>query len=197
MNDLEDLCIARIVDRTASQEDWVAFEEMARLDPSAWERLHGALQDDLALRREVQPAFDLADAVELPPLPASPPVTSFLAPAGWLAALVLALLWVGTSGIFSPHRQDRRGPQGDEVQLVGEPLPVVTEQKDPSVVLEELPPDVWMWQPREDGSVELVWLRRTVERTVVDTVYRMAEDELGNSLPTLVDVKKLTPPRVY
>lgn len=193
MNDHEDLLVTRIVDRTATHEDWVAFEDVARVDPTAWDRMHAALQDDVLLRKVLGPAFEIADAIELPRIPAPPPLGRFLAPAGWLAALVLALLWIGTSGV------------GSRPKLPGDSGPQVVEgvrnanftQKDPRDVLEELPPDVLEWQPREDGSVEMVWLRRTVERTVVDTVYRMAEDELGNPRPMLLNTKKLASPRVY
>ena len=204
MIESEDLLVTRIVDRTAAHEDWVAFENLARIDAGAWERLHASLQDDLLLRTALQPAFDLADSIELQRLPVAPPLPRFLAPAGWLAALVLALLWIGTSGLFS-----RTKPVDDpdanfidsgfaDGQFVTNRESSLLAQKDPRVVLEELPPDVLEWQPREDGSVELVWLRQTVERAVVNTVYRMAEDELGNPRPAqLINTRKLAPPLVY
>jgi len=193
MNDREDLVITRVVDRTASHDDWVALEELGRCDPTVWERFHGALQDDLLLRKALAPTFELADSVELQRLPVPVSLGRFLAPAGWLAALVIALLWIGTSGLFG--RGQTLGLQGDEGI---EGTQVGTFQRKPAaVVLEELPPDVLGWSPREDGSVEMVWLRQTVESAIVDTVYRMAEDELGNPRPTQVNVNKLKPPRVY
>lgn len=193
MNDREDLVITRVVDRTASHDDWVALEELGRSDPTVWDRLHGALQDDLLLRKALGPTFELADSIELPRVPMPVPLGRFLAPAGWLAALILALLWIGTSGLFG--RGQMIGPQGDD-DLEGTPVGA-NQRKPAAVVLEELPPDVLGWSPREDGSVEMVWLRQTVESAIVDTVYRMAEDELGNPRPTQVNVNKLKPPRVY
>jgi hypothetical protein len=190
-DEIESLLLTRIVDRTASHEDWVEFEGIAGRDPTAWDRLHESMQDDLLLRRSLEPTFSLADAIDLPlrEVEGAPALGRLLAPAGWLAALVLALLWIGTSGLISPRDPELRvrDPIDGDVRVV----------KDQDRVLEELPPDVLELRQRDDGRLEMVYLRQTVEHAVVDTLFRFAEDELGNARVMPVSTNKLKPPRVF
>ena len=190
----EELLRTRILDRTASDEDWVSFEEIARRDATAWDRLHQELRLDLALRRTLEPALSLADMVELPRIPTVPPLSRFLAPVGWLAALVLALLWVGTSDLLrsssEPVPVQQQTKDGIAISDAGR-------RKDRGSLLEELPPDVLEMSPLEDGRVEMVYLRQTVERAVVDRVYRWTVDELGNPRASPVKASRFGPPRVF
>src|SRR5262245_46022402 len=117
----EELLRTRILDRTASDEDWIAFEEIARHDTNAWDRLHQELRLDLVLRRTLEPALSQADVVELPRMPSVPPLSRFLAPVGWLAALVLALLWVGTSDLLHGRGERSTAPQQKDGIAISDP----------------------------------------------------------------------------
>src|SRR5262249_1974133 len=153
----EELILTRILDRTASHDDWVAFEEIARRAAGAWDRLHQELRDDLLLRGELEPALSIADGVELPRVVPVPPLSRFLAPAGWLAAVVMALLWIGSSRLFGATER-KHVEQDREAITAGDP----TWRKDPGSLLEVLPSDVLQMKPREDGSVEMIYLKQTV-----------------------------------
>ena len=197
MNTPEDILATRIVDRTASSDDWIAFEELAQRDGGVWERLHLAMQDDLLLRSVVEHELAAADAIELVGPEAEFPIARFLAPAGWLAALVMTLLWLGQSPLL--QRQSAGQDALEPLPLRGSTISTDSKEREKEFgdVLEHLPSDVLELNPHGDGRVEVVYLRQTIERAIVNGAYGLVEDDLGNRRPLLISPAKLGKPRDF
>ncbi|MHC4852435.1 MAG: hypothetical protein ACYTF5_10480, partial [Planctomycetota bacterium] len=93
--------ISRIVDRDDRPEDWTTLDGVAKQDPRTWRELLFALRDDAEVRHVVGAQLVVADTVALPSTPAAARngwgTAAVLAAAGWLAAAVLAVLWLGST----------------------------------------------------------------------------------------------------
>lgn len=177
--DPEALASARIAARSDTNADWAALDRVAAADPAVWARLAQTLRDDAALRRSLAPAFACADAVTLP----SPPRVRF----PWLVAAAAAA--------FAAWWLSRPSPQ------TAPPAhsPAALAQSAPAdAPLSELPRLVVDARPTADGrGTEVVYLRRTFERAVVDRVVEVGVDEYGQPLPRLVDAASLRGPQRF
>jgi hypothetical protein len=176
--DPEALASARIAARSDTNADWAALDRVAATDPAVWARLAETLRDDAALRRSLAPAFACAEAVVLP----APP----RARVPWLvgvAAAACAAWWLSRSSIQpAPAYQPAAVAQSAPADA---PLP-------------ELPRLVVDARPTADGrATEVVYLRRTFERAVVDRVVEVGVDEYGQPLPRLVDAASLHGPQRF
>ncbi|MEE8142307.1 MAG: hypothetical protein V3T77_04345, partial [Planctomycetota bacterium] len=117
-------------------------------------------------------ATAVADSVELPELPAKRPWTRALGASrsGWAAAVLLALLWAFTAAPFSSRTMPTTDGNKSAGQVVGE-LPLV--------MLEA--------HRAEDGRLEVLYLRRVLERDRIDQMFEVQQDEYGEPVPVLVD----------
>src|SRR5262249_42715977 len=61
-----DLLISRVIDGSASEEDWTTFRAMADKDHSLWRELAECQRDHVELSSEVQSAIAVADRVDAP-----------------------------------------------------------------------------------------------------------------------------------
>jgi len=202
-----DVLISRILDRQAEPQDFDAFAAAAGREPSAWTDLLAALRDDVALGVAADLRLDVAAHVEAPIIqlraPRALPVWT-----GWAAALLLAVAWLGWNG-----QVDIGGGLDSSNTLAGGPTgalgaqPVVAGMfptdgprlRDGAIVPEadqvlgELPPELISARPVLGGEgVELVYVRRVLERARVDSAWSLGTDELGRPTPVPVDLALLT-----
>ncbi|MEE9127837.1 MAG: hypothetical protein V3U11_11920, partial [Planctomycetota bacterium] len=93
--------ISRIVDREDRPNDWATLDGVAKQDPAAWRDLLFALRDDAEVRHAVGAHLAVADGIALPVASAGARngwgMSALLAATGWLAAVVLAVLWRGST----------------------------------------------------------------------------------------------------
>src|SRR5690606_39227857 len=132
-----------IVGRDDGPEDWRRLREAAAADPGLWAGLGDSLEDDMVLRCAIAARPEIA--VPLPPQRMRRLPRAAAAAAGWIAAALLAALWVG--GVPAPLAAD---PAAE---------PLVAAAAEPDIVeLGELPRMVVSTgEVADDGSVELVY----------------------------------------
>ena len=225
--------ISRIVDRDDGPDDWDAFDTLAGGDRNAYQDLLHALRDDALVRQSVAGHLAVADRVALPvPIARNrfglSPI--LLAASGWIAALVIGLVWLG--GVLSDgdgdanrnRNQDRRGthvlpgrhdtflskvdsqPPVPGAQIPGAQMPgaqipgarpsALQGIQEPS--LGELP--YLLVEARRiagSGKVEVFYVRRSLERTVVSEAYRIAFDDGGQPVAVPTDLNAYIPGRIY
>jgi hypothetical protein len=213
MTDLDtDVLISRILDRQAEPQEFDAFATAADVDPTAWKELLGALRDDVALGVATGARIDVAAHVEAPIIrlhaPRMLPVWS-----GWAAALLLAVAWLGWSGQVGLDA----GLNGGD-HLAGGPTGATGAQpvtagvfgsggprlRDGAIVpaadhvLGELPPELISARPAVEGEgVEVVYVRRVLERAHVDSAWSIGTDELGRPAPVRVNLELLVASDVH
>lgn len=188
----EELLIHRVVEGAAEPSDWSELELLARADSGVWERLADAIRIEGALRNAVDDAVAAADAVELP-LSSTPhgkaplAVSSWL---GWAAAVVIAALWIGTGSAPESSIDDRSGSDVAHADSQAAFEQYCTLGLEEGRVIGVLPSTVMKTRPGSDGrSIEVLYVRRTLERTVVDEMYELNQDESGllKSVPVSAD----------
>jgi len=192
--------ISRIVDREDLPSDWSTLDDVARQDPGAWKELLFALRDDAEVRQAVDSRLAVADNVTVPATSGAGggwSTAAVLAAAGWLAAAVVALLWFGSTlrQEDSPPTGVRVPPPGDLVQL---DAPMPNQVPNPEDVVGELPTLMVQARPiagREE--VEVIYIRRTVERALVKNAYQLKVDESGQPFTVPADLTAYMPPRTY
>jgi hypothetical protein len=192
-----DILIARVIDAEASPEDWASIRALAERDPSIWSELAAAQQDQADLASALAEATRVAEEVTLPVAPAPSIVLRRRlslagAAGGWLAAAAMLLAWWvqpgGSGGVQGDGQQAGIVPSGFGA-TADEALQAYLDRgvRDGRIVGVE--PDFLIRdsRPLDDGSgVEIVYVRRIVERMVVDKVYRASLDERGLYVPVPV-----------
>lgn len=197
----EERLISRVIDGTAGSADWVELELLAGDDPSVWRDLAGALRTESELRVAVEDRLGFADGVELPQSVGARSTAAGAFPGlgssglGWAAAVLVGVLWAvfeftGGSGPTAPEVVDGAptpGPNTEDVRLAY----VDTGMREGWLV-GELPRVLVRATPDpQSQSVEVLYLRRTIERATVDEFYRTAQDEHGRSVATPVHFQDL------
>ena len=190
-----DLLITRVIDGEATAEDWSALHALAREDALIWSELASAQQDSAELRCAVGMLSSVAGDIEAPIADCARVhlgvrLRSAATWGGWLAAAAVALSFV----LAGPRTQ---GPI-QNTNIAG--MIPVSEAK--RRVLPELTPDealraylhngersgrvvsadpdllVMSAEPTKDGTFEVVYVRRIVERTRMD-LFHVGQDEQG------------------
>lgn len=177
----EDILIGRVVDRCERPEDWQELERRFAADPELRLQLCSTLRQDATVRQAVAPMLQRADQIELPPL-RSP--SRLPALAGWLAAATFALLWLTSPGasLQRGRTQPMSAGGADLAAAVGSELG-------------ELPPLLVRSHPTDDGkALRVVTMRRILEESVVQQVYRVGEDEFGSPQQVPVALANCTTP---
>lgn len=176
-----DLLLNRVVGRDDGPGDWRILREHAQQDPDLWPRLADELEDDMLVRAAVAERGDPAASVALP----GTGLRRLPRPTGWIAAAVLALLWIG--GVRMPWTTET-APEPDPAVAAAPARDVVELGELPRVVVSTS--DV-----AEDGSVEVVYVRRVLERTRVQDVQTIGVDELGLPFATEHPAALIATPR--
>jgi hypothetical protein len=185
-----DLLLSRVVDRGAAPEDWERLDAYAADDPNLWGELIARLRDDALVRDAVGAAIPAADNVPPPArsrgwLGRGRTVGLIAAAAVLLAAIAVPLGWWHTHR-FAPPGSDSADPEVPvttvTVTTPGGLAPA------PAAVVEELPSVLISTRVVSDGTgVEVVYLRRTVERSIVDSVFTLEPDDAGVTSPRPVE----------
>lgn len=194
----EEILIGRVTDHEASPEDWRELESLAAQDPTVWNRLAQAQRSHATLQRRVEDELTIAELVDAPlrePFTGRTLQARWTLYSGWAAAALVALAWAGALGMgvrpIGPVQPASAGlPAGLSAdRLLGEYIDRGREQ---GRVVGELPMLMLETRPAEgEGRVEVIYVRQLVERAVVNTVYEVSRDELGEPTPVRLDVKDL------
>ncbi len=188
----EEILIHRVIEGDSSREDWLALEQLADGDRCVWERLARTLQVEAELRRDGKHAVSLADHIELTSEISAP--RNFLPRwAGWAAAVVLAAAWV--VGSFSSDSGDPRNegslPASETQTADSAYMQYIQKGISEGRILEELPRVVMETRPAAKGDgVEVLYVRRLLERTVVDQFFQAGSDDQGKLTPKPVPMTR-------
>lgn len=196
----EQRLIARIVDGEANDADWSAFRALAEPEPGLWRRLAEAQRDQDLLCTAIEDRLDVAEDVEIPVRMADAAgAFSFRLRAwsGWAAAAVVALAWIGVSGA-APRLFDSGSGQSAGMgatlstrQALEQYLDVAGRE---GRIVRELPQIMVETRAVGDGGgVEVLYVRQFLERAVVDQMYEVSFDELGNPQPIPVNAIQSLP----
>lgn len=198
----EEILIGRVVDGEATGADWSELDALARGDGAVWTRLAGAQRSHADLARAVDDELTVAELTEPPgrvTLAAQGAVSyRWRVYSGWAAAAAVALTWATASGLGIAPRVP-----GVTTSSLG-PDALLTQYMDSGKaqgrVLGELPMVMIETTPvsavGEDGQrVEVVYIRRVLERAVVNGVYTLGQDEHGDPTPVQATTSSLRPAR--
>ena len=203
---LRDLLISRVIDGSASPEDWSSFRILAASDAEVWTDLSNAQREHEALCEVMHAATAIADGVDLPggsgsPLIFESRVTVASRWGGWAIAAVLLLGWFTgtismnsgqfsggasggpTAGILPALQQASPDEAFGQYLQAGQTSGQVVGEMPNQIVIETL--------PLEDGTIEVTFIRQVVERRVLDQAYREAVDEFGDAVVVPVDLQSL------
>lgn len=191
----KDILISRIVDDEATAEDWAALKELAAGDPTVWRDLADAQYTSIGLASAVQAAIAVADDVDAPVHEHIRTRLTLRAGAaakwgGWLAAAAVTLAWMGAG------MPGRNNPAGSNASLI--PGATTTSDafkryldvgKKSGQVVEEVPQLVLVQtKPIQGGQgYEVFYIRQVLERTVVDQLYGVGQDEIGRAVRIRLD----------
>lgn len=202
--DGRDILITRIIDAEASGEDWRDFRVVAERDPSIWRDLAEAQKQHEGLCEALRCASAVADGVDLPefavdPRPLQRRFDAVARWGGWAAAAALVLVWsTGAPRGTTPGTGMQTGSLGRGGPSLAEATPdqameryIAAGQNDGRVVGEMPERLVIETRPRDDGTVEVVYLRQIIERRVTGEVYRETHDDAGRVVPVAVPVQAI------
>jgi len=186
MNDkheTEELLVERALSRNATPADWDQLEHLAVSDPETWRRLALALRDECDLARVTSAAASVADDIELgevlqtrKPRRTARRGINWM---GWAAAAAIAAFWVMAS-VGDPDPSAQAGSMDEALERYRE---LGREQ---GRLVGELPLVMVDSNPTTGEQVEVVYMRRLVERRVVQDMVQPGLDELGD--PVIVPV---------
>jgi hypothetical protein len=183
MNEQVEVLLCRVVGREDAPDDWRELRDAARSAPELWSQLADDLEADAALRARLLPDLAAAERVELPPAPG--PVRASGAFLGWLCAAVVALAWLWTL-----RSGGSAGPGAPEA-----PAAVAAGPAD-GIAVGELPRVVLTSRQVGDG-VEVVYVRRVVERATVRELRQLHRDEAGLPFAAQVRPASWRPPESF
>lgn len=201
----QDILITRAVDAAATPEDWREIEALALADPSLWKRLAHEVRTHSLLTGALDAATATADAVELDPQRTHAAGAFRLrlrAWSGWAAAAVIALAWIGGAAILNSPAfpgsfagvsampasaeealdQYRALGVQEGRYLYELPMVMVDSQRDP-----------------DSERIEILYMRRILERAEISAMYTAAPDEEGKPVPVAVPVRgaAFTNPQIH
>lgn len=178
-----DTLIDRILDETASEQEWARFRTLAATSPEAWRRLAEQQRMLSLLRRGVSEATASAVQVNLPMGAGLSMWNRVLRHSGWAAAIAVGLLWAGmTATQNSVNQNDPRQaivtPESDaQVQVAEMPQRSprldsawISKQLEGLPQTRELPPLILQKQVTSEG-VEVTVVRRILERRTMGQVH--------------------------
>ena len=194
-----ELLISRIVDGEATPADWSEFRAQAEREPSLWRDLAESQRSQEELALEVSAAVSVSGRVDVP---VHSEMVRRLSDrfrlvgmwGGWAAAACVGLMWA--NGQTAP-----RGT-GNEAHLLGGLTPAGALQayldkgQSSGKVIGEMPEKVLVRaSPMTDSGgtsiegYEVVYIRPSLERTVVKDLYRFGADETGEARPVRVEIR--------
>ncbi len=196
----DELLISRVVDNDATTADWAELELLAQRDADVWRRLAGAIKSEAVVRVVLAQEVSVADGVDLPleepiPAPLSPVSKSLVArwnsAVGWAAAILFAVLWIVGVGQQSKLASNPVAPGHNDMPAELSADDALIQYFDAGMregrLVGELPRLVVETRPLPDQeAVEIVYLRRLLERRTVDEFYDIDHTETGMPVATPV-----------
>lgn len=177
-----DILLSRAVDGIATADDWIELEKIGANEPSVWRTLAEELRAQATLESAVEEQIAVADMVEID-TSAAHASHSFNRRmrtwSGWAAAAVVALAWIGASGMlgangFGGSQQAGIGPTLTADQALDEYREkglregrLMTEY--PAVMLQSRVID-------DTGRIEVYYMRRFIERAEINAIYVTPDD---------------------
>ena len=183
----ESLLLSRVVDRSETCADWDELQRAATQDRHVFDRLAAALREDTRFRGLAGAALDAIAAAPMP-MPVRPRrVLRGAARCAVACALLVAAFAAG------------RVPTADR-----EPAPATADAalqhylrlgQEAGRIVDLLPNVTLSTQETADGkALEVLFLRRVVERTVVDEAFRLGTDEHGRPITSPASLASFKPP---
>lgn len=195
--DERDLLVSRVVDGVAGAGDWSRLDALARADSGLWRELALAQRDAACLNLAVEDQIAGADTVNVPVrehmvLRLSQRSRLVATWAGWAAAAVVALAWIGVPVASSPQDPASPTQSAGLFTTAADALDAYLRkgQADGNVV-RQMPSKVLV-DARElpDGKgYEVLYLRQILEKTIVPDLYKASTDEFGNAVGTQIPVR--------
>ena len=175
---------------------------LSRKDSTAWRDLLFALRDDAEVRHAVAAQLAIADGVALPTTSTARAngwsTAAGMAAAGWLAAAVLALLWLGSTMLWVDSPAAGPGLVDVDAFAAGRGADATDTVLAADNVVGELPRLMVQARPIDGREeVEVIYIRRTVERVLVKKAYHLRMDESGQPFTVPADLTAYMPPRSY
>jgi|TARA_R110000782_G_scaffold19101_9_gene52049 hypothetical protein len=208
--DGRDVLISRVIDAEATAEDWRAFRALASEDPGVWRDLADEQQRHERLCEGFRAAVCVADGVSLPlsgsdATPLQRRLDATARWGGWAAAAALVLVWATAlprAGAENPGLLRSsllpRGPSLSEATPDEALARYLAAGQNAGVVVGEVPDRVVVeTNARDDGSVEVLYVRQIIERRVTDQIYREIRDDTGRLVPVPVKASEIRPPRAF
>lgn len=195
-----DLHASRVIDGVATSDDIAQIDRIATTNPAAWREVALLQHDARSLSAAVQPIVAAADRATLSNALANnsqdvfstahPGSTLRLRTArvlmwgGWAAAAAVAFAFVVQPR--TPAIVGTAEPRSAGVASAAEALSEYFShgRREGSVLGQLSEPVLVSSTPSADGKgYEVVFVRSIVERSRVDSLYRLAKDEAGNATP--------------
>ncbi|MEM7164231.1 MAG: hypothetical protein AAF581_02135 [Planctomycetota bacterium] len=210
----DEVLISRVLDARSGSGDWRELELMAEQDPTLWRDLGASLRAEIAVRNAGEEVLDGTRRIDLP-FAANDTVRSTpsriwrhgVTGSGWLAAIVLLCVWLST-GVGAGKDAAAPLPGGDTLttnKLATNTLNTTTTFDDALTsyrtvgfeegrLVDELPMMVVDTQVLESGNdqMEVLYLRRFLERATVNGVYEVGRRDDGTAVPVPVHFTKRT-----
>ncbi|MAG55359.1 MAG: hypothetical protein CMJ83_03625 [Planctomycetes bacterium] len=177
----EEILVGRAVDGTASADEWTEIEARADADPIVWRRIGHSMRDEAFLRGGLDDAFAVADGVGLPGA-AAPRFTRVLDNRFARAAVVLIAITAGfsigsTSSGVASEAAEPTARFASPAELLRK---YVEGGRAEGRVVDELPELLLHHRPASSGEgIEVFYVRRLLERRIVDQSFEIATDEHG------------------
>lgn len=194
----EEILLSRVLDDEALDDDWAELETLAQTDPTLWRRLAQAKRDQDLLRAGFDDAISNADHIEIDENAAHAGRDFHIrlrAWSGWAAAAVIGLVFLTVQGIL-PRAQNTSQIHQAGLLSTATPAEALSRYMDAGQsdgrVLGELPKLMIDTNPLADGvSVEITFVRRIYERTIIRGVVEVEVNEHGEPTPILTPASNM------
>lgn len=184
----EEALLERLTTGQARAADWTTLRHQVNSNPDLWQELVSTQEFESQLRHAVDSEATRASTIELVEAASSAPSTSWnglTARSGWAAALILGLGWFLQVVLQAPPAREPgnvavRAPEASAPTVDQHFAAYLKAGQQSGQVLGTLPPVVVGTTPDDDsGDVELLVVRRVLERGPVPDTSTIEQDELG------------------
>ena len=182
-----ELSLSRIVDRSESLDDWARLEQVANRDSTLWRELALMLRDDCQARLAIEARIEPVAHVVIPAVPDSP-LAITASTRSWL--LGAAAVFVFALGWLFGRPVDPRPATTDPAQMFADYLRTGTET---GRIVEQLPSVTLEVRPAANNKLEVIFVRRVIERATIEEAWQVGSDEHGTPRPARVDLASHRP----
>lgn len=181
-----DILIDYICERQVEADQLAELAALAGSDPAVWNRVAGAIRADAIVQSGIDAAEGIARSIEMPDDRSSssiarrPRSRQLAAWSGWVAAAIVAVASILV------QITERPAAGVDETPTAMSSHDALSEYLrrglEAGQIVRELPLLTLDVRPAPDGiRTEVLYLRRLLERTTVDNVIKLGQDEHGRA----------------